>query len=258
MIQLTLKSLIKNLQKNIKANNTAKIDSLKSEIYRKLILKHDRFKKYNSIHDLLPLAKQIENDPYQIETYLKNSNFTILQKRDIDILNHFGKPNQSLYSKKYINSHLNEKRFPAKIIFTNPYIQESKSLQSWAKPKSISRSYGEHLYSSKNSNKSKFLKNIDFEKMEYKVFDKGYGILDSSTRIYLYGLYNKDIGTLSNSSERTKYLKMQVDRVNRNKGRGYCCELHSYPISLAEIERDFSLNKNMIDKIKDTSFKVYN
>ena len=257
MSQPTLKSLIKNLQKNILNKNTSKIDTLKLEIFRRITYKHERFKKYNNIYNLHPLAQQIKNDPFQLETYLKDVDFLILQKRDIDILNHFTKSDQKLYC-KFTNSYLEEKRFSAKIILTNPYIQGSKSLQSWAKPKSISRSYKEHLYTSKNSKKSRFLKNIDFEKIEYEVFAKAYGIFDNKTTIYLYALYDKDIGTLPKTTEKTRYLKMQVDRVNRNKGTGYCCELHSYPISFDEIKRDFNLNREMIDKIKGTPFKVPN
>jgi hypothetical protein len=57
-------------------------------------------------------------------------------------------------------------------------------------------------------------------------------------QIFFYGMYKENIDVLPNGRS-VPYVAVQCDRVHRPKGTGTKVELHSYPISLVELQNDF-------------------
>ncbi len=257
MTYLTLEKLIKKLKASVSTGEGQSVlDDLGAEIRRRILLKHKRLSKYNNIYQLQAWANYVKDSPGQINTYLNDPVFSILVKRDIDIIHEFSPKTPSLYSRTH-GTTLDVNRYPKKMIFTNPYYKDYKSLQSWARPLSISLSYGHHLSSSRNNSKSKFLQGIDIKAIEYKLFSDAYGILYDSNKIFLYGAFDSVIGKLSNSNnETTKLVKMQVDRVRRLVGSGFRVEFHSYPIDQNQLQQDFGSNHSMIDHILKNVFQT--
>jgi len=124
------------------------------------------------------------------------------------------------------------------IIFKNPF---NGKIESWSKLKFVyGRINGPHGSSSKNKNKSIFLKGVREEPLIIAAFQKPFGILKDSKTLFLYTKFSSSIGRIKNRNEKTSWICVQCDRVKREKGTGYHVVVHGYPCSREEVEKEFS------------------
>ena len=127
---------------------------------------------------------------------------------------------------------------PKAIIFKNPF---NGKIESWSKLKFVyGRKNGPHGSSSKNKNKSIFLKGVREEPLITDAFHKPFGILKDCKTLFLYMNFRSSIGRIKNGDKETSWLCVQCDRMKREKGSGYQIVVHGYPCSREEVEKEFS------------------
>jgi hypothetical protein len=124
------------------------------------------------------------------------------------------------------------------IIFKNPF---NEKIESWSKLKFVyRRKNGPHGSSSQNRYKSVFLKGVREEPLITEAFQNPLGILKDHKTLFLYSKFPNPIGLIKIRNEKTSWLRVQCDRVKREKGTGYQVVVHGYPYSREEVERDFA------------------
>lgn len=256
----TLTELVKQLQQAVSNNqNQHVLVDIGNEISRRILTKHNRLSTREAIYDLQNWAGLVQNAPDQIDTFVHDPDFIIIQKRDVDIINHFSQSNQSLFSNQY-QINLDVICFSKRMIFENPHIAletNYTSIQSWSRPKSISNIYGRHLPTSRYRRKSRFLLGINIKDLEYQLFQHAYGVLESENRIFFYGIFSNNVGVLPPQHNiNTNIVKMQCDRVRRQRGTGFRVEFHGYPISQNELQRDFYRNNHFLNLIQNNIFQL--
>jgi hypothetical protein len=226
----------------------ATLHPIANRLADKIRRKHIRLFNHENI-SLVQWVNAVRNAPNQIAVYSANRDFNVIQHRDIDIVFHYKPRGNTLYSPFY-NLDIETVRTHQRLILENPYIALNpnnlkEGVQSWSRPKSISFTYKRHLPHTNYKGKSRFLPGIDIRSIESILFHNAYGLMNNLHQIFFYGLFDGDIGNLSNN-HRTRYVALQCDRILRPLRRwgGTQVQLHSYPISRAELINDFSGNGN--------------
>lgn len=77
--------------------------------------------------------------------------------------------------------------------------------------------------------------------------------------IFFYGRFSSEIGQLANRGDMTCYVRLQCDRVPRPTGRGTRVKIHAYPISYAEVLKDFSVcssRAKLLNAIEQRVFEI--
>lgn len=131
-------------------------------------------------------------------------------------------------------------------------------VESWANVRSASHlgvgGTAKHLPNTVDKKASRFLPGISVPDLEYLIFEHGRGHFDGKARLYMYALFQADVGLVIDrkKQERSNIVKVQFDRVARPKcerrtqdgetvwrAQGYQVQSHGYPISEAELRADF-------------------
>jgi len=257
-----LTELVRRLE--VAVNNGTQRNALlptANQIANKIRLKHDRLFAREKIN-LFQWATAVQNAPNQIGVYSANRDFSVIQRRDIDIVFHYKSKGNTLYSSVH-QLDVETSRSDRRLILENPFIALNpknlrEGIQSWSNVKSISFIYKRHLPNSNWEKKSKFLAGINIIALEKLLFKKAYGLMTNDGQIYFYGLFNSDVGTLINK-KRTPYVVLQCDRKTRpsKKSKGTFVEIHSYPISRSELTQDFSgAGANYVSLIDNLVFQI--
>lgn len=202
--------------------------------------KRDRLKARDDI-DVAPWDQTINQVPEQTASFITNEDFQLLLKRDVEI-SYSMLPHREVVFCKRGGRLVPVARAKGRILMENPLKPTKKGrlvIESWARARSKSIEYNKHLPTSRARGQSRYLRNIDIESIEYKLFETAVGILSTDSRIFLYGVFDSPIGTLADGQP-THYVAMQCDRSRRKTGRGYFVEIHSYPYSQAETQRDLA------------------
>lgn len=244
--EASLPALVAELREAVESSaSSAHIKKIADTVGRKIAVKRKRFKSkgitLNNWEDCL------RKSPEQIETYLLDPEFKVLLRRDVDISFSKDVKQSNIYCCE-LNKTVDNVRSKGRIIFENPYVAMAGHkviTQSWARAKSISNEYKRHLPTSRYKNKSKFLRDVKIEDLEFHLFENALGILKTENKLWLYGCFDSEIGLLP-TKQKTNYVRMQCDRVRRTTGTGYCTNIHSYPISLLDAQNDLSSCKNFI------------
>jgi hypothetical protein len=209
-------------------------------IANRILLKHQRLLVREGIR-IDNWARIARNAPTQIPGLFVQIRFSVLQRRDADIVFHYNTRAQTLYCVHY-GIGVETVRTAQRILLENPLVALANSkvgIQSWSRPSSISLTYNRHLTTSRVPNKSRFLADVDILALELVMFEQAWGLLDSADQIFLYARFGTNIGRLPNG-RLTPLVKMQCDRISRSSGTGTKTEIHCYPISLADLRVDFA------------------
>ena len=230
----SLSQLVDQLRKSV--SNEADNDSillLATEISRRLAKKQDRLRgRYQ-----LPFADWaaiVKDAPRAIEDFLILPDFLIMLKRDVDITFHHGQQTKDIWNKAD-GTLVSVKTYKDRLLIMNPYASGARKLQSWARPKSVSRERPDHLAKYRNSRKSKFLESVAVDRLEIEIFNLAVAQIIGERTIHHYGRCNQVVGHLA-SGEPTLYVRVESTREPRLKGAGFYTQLHSYPISMSDIE----------------------
>jgi hypothetical protein len=232
-----MRSLLQNIKWNIE-----QCGELSPETILLLKRKINNLRKIIGDAELLGWGKTIEQYPETLldETVFNEMKNLFLPKFAI----HYHKAaieNQIYYKKS--NKFLPAVRNEFSLIFENPI---SKKVESWSRIKSLSHDRKDHWPGSVNRNKSKFLKKKDIKELEFVAYSKGKGLLTDQNKLFLYYEFNVDIGKLKKTGRKSKLIKVECVRLKRNIGSGYKVNIHGYPISIEEMEKDFGLGRNKI------------
>lgn len=252
-----LAELIKLLKESITDSSPPdKIKLIAEAIARLIRKKRERVKERYNI--LLPnWEESLIASPEQVHTYLSDPNFQLMLRRDVDISFSQERKSTNIFSHE-INHTVENVRSKGRIIFENPYLvlSDSKvSIQSWARVKSISRSYKRHTSTSSNPHKSKFLRGIPIESIEHKLWAIAPAVLRNSNQLFMYGCFDSEIGTLPDKTK-TKFVKMQCDREPRVRGRGFYTKTHCYPVSEKETLEDLKGVRDFIDLVYENKLYI--
>lgn len=224
-----------------------------NKFYFTLKRKLKRIKKSREKIDLNYLMYQLPNPTYfdfskfeQIINIFNEQKFRELLKREVDIKFSKKDKEQFIYDQER-NLWLKGYRLEDKLVFENDNILGRKKIQVYSSPNSITRKQDKHLCSS-SGNWSKFSKGVDVEEIDYISFNYGLGHLDSrlnNKRLFFYLIFNKEIGK-SLDGIYTNIIKSQIDLVTKKGGRGYQSDVHSYPISEKDFNRDFEIGISLL------------
>jgi hypothetical protein len=252
-----LSDLFKKLIRTINDNTTSEILIITNQIAAKIEIKHSRLSQSEGI-SLNHWNNLIQSSPEQFISLLQNTKFSILKKRDIEIVFKYKRKTKTIYCKTH-KIDIETIRSSKRILLENPFLVLNKSkngMQSWARPSTLSFRYKMHIPTSSNRHKSRYLNNINIKSLELLLFENAWGLMESENRIFLYGKFQRDVGTLPNR-KLTCIVKMQCDRVHRTTGTGTKTEIHSFPISKNEFQNDFkNVPKKYINHIVQNIFPL--
>lgn len=238
---LTLTKLVRRILANSGDNSKAtEVKGLGKAASIAIHRKRTRFMKRYGIN-LPEWDETIKAVPEQIGSFQAQEDFRLLLKRDVEISYEMLPHQEAIYcvNKKLLVPIARNK---GRLLMKNPLKPKadgSLPIESWARASSKSKSYNMHLSTSTAPKKSKYLRGINVEKIEYKLFDSAAGVLVAADRLFLYGYFDAPIGLLPDK-RKTQYVVMQCERMKRNKGRGYFVEIHSYPMSESQVRRDLA------------------
>lgn len=173
--------------------------------------------------------------PYSIERLdsLLNGDPVDIFGREVEIKYSLGKKEEKTLW--YEDIPLEVVRDEDRIIFENPFNQK---IESWSKLFYLTRKYNKHLpFSKKSEDASKYLGSVNPETLEKKVFNEGSGFIQNPGTIFLYGVFDNDIGILKvKDNDKTNALRLMVERFK--KSYGTYTRVHGYPVSYEEIRED--------------------
>lgn len=180
-----------------------------------------------------------------LDTFLTHE--PLIFRREVDIKYSLGAHDEETLW--YNDGYLPVLRENNRMIFKNPYFN---MVESWAKPLSLSRVYGKHTPNSGNPDASAYLPGIDYKGLEFNVFNHGKGYLQDDAKIFLYGKFGENVG-LHSSGKLSDIIKLDVRRIK--KPYGTYTQIHGYPISKDELERDCP--DKLIENIVNQRLSIY-
>lgn len=249
----TLKELVRDLEV-AQQNDFDTGPDIAEEVGRRIMLKHHRLSR-RGIH-LNRWANDVTAHNALIDQFLLIEDFTIILKRDIDIIAHHGQVQETLAigNTRNVISIIQEHN---KIIFDNPLRTDYPRTESWSRPVCISYDYDRHLPTSRTRDKSWYRRGFNIKEAEFLVFNQAFGKIRSTDLMFLYGVFDGNIGVLSPThTQSTRIMKLHVDRVRRNTGSGYKVQFHGYPISpntlRADVRNDILFNRINDNEIQTT------
>tara|TARA_Y100000310_G_C20456350_1_gene703251 strand:+ start:18 stop:692 length:675 start_codon:yes stop_codon:yes gene_type:complete len=124
--------------------------------------------------------------------------------------------------------------------FRNPIPGNPKRpLETWAGV--YLKDYDKHLEKTR-INASKYC--VD-RKIEFEVFKRGIGYLESSKRLIMFGNFEGEIG--ESEKKKTSIVKLQVDR--EAIPRSYRTGIHGFPITREKLYQDFKGAKRVLENV---------
>lgn len=252
----TLSKLVRRLSASGKNSKNTEVKGLGKAASIAIYRKRTRFNEHYGIY-LPEWDETIKAVPEQIGSFQAQEDFRLLLKRDVEISYEMLPRQEVIYcvNKKLLVPIARNK---GRLIMKNPLKPKadgSLSIESWARASSKSKRYNKHLSTSTAPKKSKYLRGINVEKIEFKLYNSAAGVLAAADRLFLYGYFDAPIGLLPDK-KKTQYVVVQCERMKRNKGRGYFVEIHSYPYSQAETQHDLTGAKNLEKLLHDFPLHV--
>jgi hypothetical protein len=233
----SLRELFSRIERGVQTLSDQSLVELANEAADLLDQRCQRLQERESIHmpswgDTLRLA------PEQLKDLVTHNDFLqLIRARDVDIVYHLGTGEDNLFLRSTL-SVTKSVRSNGRIIFQNSLAKQGRSgggiVESWSRMYSVTRTQKKHLSTFRGKG-SKYLKKVDFKKIEEALFKTGIGLLTQNNCMFLFGRCNKDIGTDYITKMPTKYVCMQCDRSGRalvnGRRSGYKTKVHSFPIS---------------------------
>lgn len=265
---LTLTSMFNKLKTT---NNIDDIINLYPHFYQGLINKAQRINSSQEfrenrlrINGHTKLPRYVDNFFDERDYFLSLESVSLLLMKDINLKHKVLKENKKLESILQNQDTLEwfeSYRLRDKLVFkhtTKP--NGRRQMQVYSKPISITAEQNKHLSTSSGSGSKYTISTKEIEKIDFLGFNNGIGhftyasdINDFEDRLYLYLKLNKSVG-ITKDRKSTQYVRFDINnKKNPNrKSNNYTQEIHSYPISIEEINRDCSkalkeqIDKNMI------------
>ena len=232
---------MKSLQGNIKSDYK-RYGKLSQQTIHLLDRKINNLKTIIGNTNILRWGKTIKQNPETLNDAIIYEEFKDLFLPRFEIYYRYTKIDNQIYY-KHSRTYFPAVRNDYKIIFRNPI---SNKIESWSRIKSLSNKRKDHWPGPTSKDKSKFLYVKDIKKSEFRCYGGGLGLLVDENKLLLYAEFNRHIGTLKKTGKLSNLLKVECIRVKRNKGSGYKVNIHGYPISIADLERDFEMSSKYI------------
>ena len=249
---MRLRGLVNKLKKAVAESEQKLQTQLAAEISRRFMIKYKRCSSNRFGYQIQAWADTIKASPNQIESLCELDEFKIILKRDVDITHHSSEKEVSLYSEDS-KVPIEIVRFPNKMIFLNPF---KEKIESWARPKSISGMQGKHRPRHKNPHGSNFYEGLNIEGIDLLLFKNAHGVIKNEREIYLYACFDDNVGTIKTTNKKSNIVRCRCERRKEGNGKNYCTELHSYPFSSTEFQRDLKNNLALLSIINDNPLSL--